>query len=129
MQPRSRAPLLFRTIGALLTLALSVGAPGTALALDSHKAITQYVHERWGADRGFSQRAYSMAQTPDGYVWIATLNGLFRFDGVRFTLFDTTSGVVKQDYMWVLFVDRDGALWIGTYGGGLTRYKDGRFTT
>ena len=129
MQPRSRTPLLFRTIGALLALAFVVGAPGTALALDSHKAITQYVHERWGAERGFAQRAYALAQTPDGYVWIATLNGLFRFDGVRFTLFDTTTGSVKQDYMWALFVDKEGALWIGTYGGGLARYKDGVFTT
>jgi signal transduction histidine kinase/ligand-binding sensor domain-containing protein/CheY-like chemotaxis protein len=114
---------------ALFVIITSLAARSTAWALDPDKAITQYVHDRWGTDRGFAQRAYSLAQTPDGYLWIATLNGLFRFDGVRFTLFDTTSGALKQDYSWVLFVDRAGTLWIGTYGGGLTRYKDGVFTT
>jgi signal transduction histidine kinase/ligand-binding sensor domain-containing protein/CheY-like chemotaxis protein len=113
----------------LIAMAVTIAGPSSAWALDPQKAISQYVHQKWGADRGFPQRAYSLAQTPDGYLWIATLNGLFRFDGVRFTLFDTTTGSVKQDYLWALLVDRDGALWIGTYGGGLTRYKNGTFTT
>src|SRR5919108_557973 len=131
MAERSRlhARLRRRTAAALLTTTVLAGAPPAASALDPQKAITQYVHDRWGAERGFPLRAYSLAQTPDGYLWIATLNGLFRFDGVRFTPFDTTTGAVRQDYIWVLFVDRSGALWIGTYGGGLTRYKDGTFTT
>jgi len=111
-----------------LIVAVVLQAP-SAWALDPQKAITQYVHHRWGGERGFAQRAYSLAQTPDGYVWVATLNGLFRFDGVRFTLFDTTRAAVKQDYIWTLFVDRDGVLWIGTYGGGLTSYKNGVFRT
>src|SRR5262249_3505389 len=103
----------------------------TASALDPRKTITQYVHMHWDADQGLPQRyALSIAQTPDGYLWIATLNGLARFDGDRFTVFDTTTtSAIKQGYIWVLFVDRDGVLWIGTYGGGLTRYKDGVFTT
>ncbi len=121
-----------RRVAAALAIAILVMVVDstTAWALDPQKAITQYVHTRWGSDQGFAQRAYAMAQTPDGYLWIGTLNGLFRFDGVRFTLFDTTNtAAIKQDYMWTLLVDREGALWIGTYGGGLSRYKNGVFTT
>jgi signal transduction histidine kinase/ligand-binding sensor domain-containing protein/CheY-like chemotaxis protein len=102
-----------------------------ALALDPRKSLTQYVHMHWDTEQGLPQRyALSVVQTPDGYLWVATINGLARFDGVNVTVFDSaTTSAIKQSYVWVLFVDKDGVLWIGTYGGGLTRYKDGTFST
>src|SRR5437667_7197695 len=57
----------------LIAMAVTIAGSSSAWALDPQKAISQYVHQRWGADRGFPQRAYSLAQTPDGYLWIATL--------------------------------------------------------
>ena len=72
---------------------------------------------------------FSIAQTPDGYLWLATAEGLARFDGVRFTTFDSTNTpAIKSNNVQPLLVDRAGALWIGTHAGGVTRYRDGRFT-
>jgi PAS domain S-box-containing protein len=100
-------------------------------AVDPQKAITQYAHYVWRAEDGLSQKdILSITQTRDGYLWLATLEGLLRFDGVRFTVFDkTNTSELRQSYIWTLFQDRAGSLWIGTYGGGLTRYHEGKFTT
>ncbi|HMJ63470.1 MAG TPA: two-component regulator propeller domain-containing protein, partial [Bryobacteraceae bacterium] len=69
--------------GALLLAALSARA-----SLDPSKALTQYVHRGWRADSGLPQNSVlAIAQTPDGYVWLGTEDGLVRFDGVRFTVF------------------------------------------
>ena len=115
----------------LVAVILAALCGSTAFALDPRKAITQYVHMHLDAEQGLPQRyALSIVQTPDGYLWVGTVNGLARFDGVRFTVFDTTTtAAIKQGYIWVLFVDKAGVLWVGTYGGGLTRYQDGIFTT
>ena len=101
-----------------------------ALALDPEKAITQYIHNWWGPEQGLTQKdVWAIVQTHDGYLWIGTMEGLLRFDGVSFTVFDkrNTPGL-KQSYILSLFVDSRGILWIGTKGGGLTQLKDGQFT-
>src|SRR5882724_1700048 len=114
----------------LAALACVVLHGSNAFALDPKKSVTQYVQTTWTADQGLpSGRVLSIAQTPDGYLWIATMLGLVRFDGAQFKVFDTTTTrALKHDYIWTLFVDKDGALWVGTYGGGLARYKDGVFS-
>jgi ligand-binding sensor domain-containing protein len=69
-----------------------------------------------------------VVQTPDGYLWLAIAEGIARFDGVRFTAFDTeNTPQIKSNNVQSLLVDRSGTLWIGTHGGGLSRYKDGQF--
>jgi ligand-binding sensor domain-containing protein len=56
----------------------------TAFALDPSLDISQYAHTAWTVRDGFSLgNIYAMAQTPDGYLWLGTEFGLFRFDGVR----------------------------------------------
>ncbi|MCP5054982.1 MAG: response regulator [bacterium] len=101
------------------------------LALDPSKRITQYVHDSWGLEDGLPQVSVeTILQTRDGYLWIGTQEGLVRFDGTRFTVFDTRN--VEQlvnNYIQRLYEDRSGNLWIGTYGGGLTRMSQGVFTT
>src|SRR5207302_11492032 len=57
----------------------------------------QYRFDRWTANNGLPQNAvYSILQTKDGYLWLTTLDGLVRYDGVRFTVFDksNTKGLV-----------------------------------
>ncbi len=72
----------------------------------------------------------AIAQTPDGYLWVGTNGGLARFDGARFTVFDRRSTPeLASDQCGPFLLDGSGALWIGTMGGGLTRYADGRFTS
>jgi signal transduction histidine kinase/ligand-binding sensor domain-containing protein/CheY-like chemotaxis protein len=100
------------------------------LGLDPHKPISQYVHKVWHSDDGLPQNsAQAMLQTNDGYVWIGTEEGLVRFNGVEFKVFnkDNTDAIRHNDVR-VLYQDREGALWIGTFGGGLVRYQDGQFT-
>lgn len=117
----------------LLIFAALLCFMGAARALDPHKAITQYIHTVWGADNGLpSGNSMVLAQTGDGYLWIGTFNGLFRFDGVTFTFFDeqTAPGMKQTAGIGVkaLYAGKDGSLWIGTNGRGLVHLKDGVFT-
>lgn len=71
----------------------------------------------------------AIAQTPDGYLWIGTYNGLARFDGVRFVTFDpVTTPALKNARITALFVDAWGTLWINTYDGSMTSLRNGIFT-
>jgi ligand-binding sensor domain-containing protein/signal transduction histidine kinase len=124
----------FRTVVALLAATLlpsAIGLTGSALALDPPKAITQYTRTVWQMEDGLPQNAIrAIAQTRDGYIWLGTEEGVVRFDGVRFTVFDkANTDALKNNYVFALYEDREGSLWVGTDGGGLTRLKDERFTT
>src|SRR5579864_8809589 len=103
-----------------------------SLSADNHRIpIVEYVHNVWQAAEGLPQNAVqAIAQTPDGYLWLATQEGLVRFDGVRLTVFDrkTTLEITNYD-MRALCVTKDGSLWIGTFLGDLVRMKDGKFTS
>lgn len=87
--------------------------------------------QAWSTEEGLPQSSvHSIAQTRDGYLWIATEGGLARFDGERFKVFDHAhEGAFQSDDICCLIVDAEGALWIGTadgvvrrQGGGFTRY-------
>jgi ligand-binding sensor domain-containing protein/signal transduction histidine kinase len=109
----------------------AVLAMGSAQALDPSLAVTQYALRTWTAAEGLPQNSVqAVAQTPDGYVWVGTQEGLARFDGVAFTVFNrANTPALRHNYVYALLVDRAGALWIGTNGGGVTRLHDGTFTT
>src|SRR3990172_968007 len=117
--------------GIVFLFFLHTSVVSTVFALDPNKAITQYVHDVWQIEQGLPQNSVQdIVQTRDGYLWLATQEGLVRFDGVRFTVFEkANTREMKHNWVWTLFEDRGGSLWIGTYGGGLTRFKDGKFTS
>jgi len=85
----------------------------------------------YGADEGLPQSSVmSVAQTPDGYLWIGTLmGGVSRFDGLRFVNFDL-EGTQGQGPTQVnrVFTDAEGRLWVNTFFG-LLRYEAGRFVS
>lgn len=93
-------------------------------------AVTQYKHDVWLPGDGLPQASVNaIAQTPDGYLWLGTYEGLARFDGVRFTTYDTANTpALGNNRVSALLTDRDGALWIGTDGGGLVRLAGRAFT-
>jgi signal transduction histidine kinase/ligand-binding sensor domain-containing protein/ActR/RegA family two-component response regulator len=102
--------------------------PATA-GLDPNKRISQYTRTVWAASDGLPQNTVQVVlQTRDGYIWLATEEGLVRFDGVKFEVFDqkTTPALPGKDVR-ALFEAPDGSLWIGMVGG-VARLKDGRFT-
>ena len=67
------------------------------LALDPSLDVSQYGHTAWTARDGFSVGAiFAMAQTPDGYLWLGTEFGLFRFDGLQRCPLATTGGAATS---------------------------------
>ena len=100
-----------------------------ALALDPAKAMSQYVHESWGTDRGFLGGAvYAISQSADGYLWIGTERGLVRFDGVRFMLIQRPlPDAPSFGPVLGLLSDAQGNLWIRFEGPHLLVYHDGIF--
>lgn len=114
-----------RLCAALIALA---SVPGSAFALDSAKLLTQYMLSSWEITQGLPQNTVEdIAQTADGYLWIATQEGLARFDGVRFTVFDRgNTPQLESNLINAVAADQRGALWIGT-GKGLVCLERGRF--
>lgn len=68
----------WRTVFAWIVI-LAVCEP--SLALGSDLQITQFAHTAWGTLEGAPRRIEAIAQTPDGYLWLGSEDGLFRFDG------------------------------------------------
>jgi ligand-binding sensor domain-containing protein/two-component sensor histidine kinase len=107
------------------TLATLVLAAALAHAGDSLPFSRRIWQSADGLPEDFAQ---SLAQTPDGYLWIGSSGGLVRFDGVRFTIFNgQNEPAFHDDSVYSLLASRDGTLWAGTEGGGLIRYRAGAF--
>lgn len=88
-----------------------------------------YFADVWTPENGLPDSSVSsIVQTPDGYLWIGTFNGLARFDGERFVTFDpANTPALTHARVRKLFVDSRGTLWINTYDGSLTTLRQGTF--
>jgi PAS domain S-box-containing protein len=113
---------------AVLSLAILVACCACAFALDPSLDISQYAHTAWKNRDGFTRGAiYSMAQTPDGYLWLGTEFGLVRFDGVGAVPWQPPDNQhLPPGPIYSLLVARDGTLWIGAKG--LASWKEGKLT-
>lgn len=98
-----------------------------AIALASEPP--RYTSRMWQTDDGLPQNTVqAIAQGRDGYLWAGTLRGLARFDGMRFTVFDSdNTPALKNSSITALCQSRAGSLWIGTGGGGLVEMRENRF--
>ena len=98
-------------------------------ALNPSLDVSQYAHKAWKVSEGFSKGAIrSIAQTPDGYLWLGTEFGLVRFDGVRTAPWQPAlEDHLPDTDIRSLSGARDGRLWIGTFRG-LASLKDGKLT-
>src|SRR5882724_9745448 len=96
------------------------------LTLSAGSTPAQYRFDSWTTDNGLPQNVvYAVTQTRDGYLWLTTFDGLVRYDGVRFTVFNrSNSKGLTSNRFSALFEDTDGTLWMGTIDGGLIRLRD-----
>lgn len=99
------------------------------ILLASSATDAQFQIESWTTDRGLPQNTvHSVVQTADGYLWLATLDGLVRFDGVKFTVFNkNNSKGIESNRFTRMIIDKRNNLWIGTENGSITRYQNGVF--
>lgn len=97
--------------------------------LDPAKALTQYIHQSWQADNGLPQSSVlAIAQTPDGYIWLGTEEGLASFDGVHFNVYEKrNTPELPSNTVTALLADDRQNLWIGTQADGLARLNHGHF--
>lgn len=115
-------------MGCVLAL-LAFWPAGARASLAPNIPLNKFFHQSWQTAQGLPQNSVlAIAQTPDGYLWLGTEEGLARFDGVRFTVFNKHTPGLLNNLIDCLLVDRTGNLWIGTDGGGLSRFAAGKFT-
>jgi len=112
-----------RRLRLLILLLLAVRAS----ALDPARPLDLYALDVWR--EGLPQyMVRTIVQTRDGYLWLGTMEGLVRFNGIDFEVFDTRNTPAMTDQrIHTLFEDNAGTLWIGTFGGGVVRERDGKF--
>jgi signal transduction histidine kinase/ligand-binding sensor domain-containing protein len=109
--------------------AFLAAAAGFVWGAVSLLTAAEYLVDGWGTENNLpSSTVTSIAQTPDGYLWVGTYDGLARFDGARFVTFDPVNKPeLSQPRIQGLFLDGSGTLWINTFRGGLTSYRNGVF--
>lgn len=112
---------------ALLALAMPLAilpAPG-ANALDPHRSIAQYKHTRWTVTGGAPPLIFALAQGRDGYLWIGSSIGLYRFDGAAFEKVALAPPNTDAQRISALLAARDGTIWAGYGNGKIATYRDG----
>lgn len=116
-------PLLAAMLGLyLLAPALSHAAPPALSAPEASPAALPTIpllHARWLARDGAPPNIQAIAQTPDGWLWLASPTGLFRFDGVAFSRYRPPPGVDMPVNIRRMGTLPDGRLWVAPYFGDL----------
>ncbi|MGO9084631.1 MAG: two-component regulator propeller domain-containing protein [Candidatus Sulfotelmatobacter sp.] len=106
-----------------------MGLVSLAHGLDPNRSLSQYVREYWNIESKFPGGAVNaVTQTNDGYLWIGTDKGLFRFDGFNFVQisFSPIGGASNVPILGLL-TDASGNLWVRVQGSDVLRQKNGKF--
>jgi signal transduction histidine kinase/ligand-binding sensor domain-containing protein len=96
-------------------------------AINPDRDIHQLAHRSWGERDGYPGQPMAMAQTTDGFLWLGTVDGLFRFDGIHFERYASRSGdkLPEAGAVTSLLAVPDGSLWIGYQGVGIKVLRNG----
>jgi len=95
------------------------------------RSSLEYLPRVWQTDEGLPNNCVqALAQTPDGYLWVGTREGLARFNGLDFSIFkDLSRPEIKAASITALCAAADGTLWIGTEHGAVVQWRHGQFST
>ena len=97
--------------------------------IDRDQKLAELYHTAWTFRDGAPAEIWALAQTTDGFLWLGTATGLFRFDGIRFEPYKPQSGqAFPQRGVASLLAAPDGGLWVGYWYGGISFIKNGRVT-
>ena len=97
--------------------------------IDRDQKIAELYHTAWTFKDGAPAEIWALAQTTDGFLWLGTATGLFRFDGIRFEPYKPPSGrFFPQRSVASLFAVPDGGLWVGYWYGGVSFIRNGTVT-
>src|SRR5580704_14276585 len=108
-------------------LALMGGTRGSA-AWAAAPELTNFHHTMWTSEDGLGA-VFDIQQAADGYLWLTTSTGVFRFDGVRFqSVEEVTNGAVENGQIHSAFLSASGGVWLKTRAAGLLFWKDGRLS-
>lgn len=115
---------------AVLSACVATLAFPPVLARDAEKTIRQFVHTTWMVEHGAPPDIWALDQGPDGFLWLGTGSGLYRFDGISFERYRPQPGerLASIDITSVNALN-SGEIWIGYSGGGVSRLRDGHVTT
>ena len=117
---------ILQTLVIWLLLALTCSF---AAALDDHRTIAQFAHTAWGPKDGAPNVITSLAQSTDGYLWLGSPEGLYRFDGVTFEHYQPQSGeLLPTRTVRLLLAVSNGDLWIGYRSGEISLLRNGHAT-
>src|ERR1700691_3624613 len=107
---RTGKVMLLKGFPAAGLLLLCCWGEGTAFGLDTLKALTQYTRATWTQEDGLPQDAINaVVQTVDGYLWVGTEEGLARFDGYEFTVFNRNNSQLGSNSILALAAGKDGS--------------------
>ncbi|OAN58342.1 sensor histidine kinase [Sphingomonas sp. TDK1] len=109
----------------LLAPALLAAAPSPAQA-PVQPSIAQYDLRAWKLVDGAPPDIWALAQSRDGFLWLGTGAGLYRFDGITFEPIRPRIGHFPSRNITALLADPDGSLWIGHFAGQVSHLRDGR---
>lgn len=112
-------------LGSLLWGPLLLVQQAVASGPDPNRPIKQMRHASWNETSGLSGVVHSLAQAADGFLWIGTSTGLYRFDGLKFDPFLELAGDRPILEVGALLAASDGGLWIG-YRNGVAFLKQGK---
>jgi len=114
----------------LSVIVLSVSEGALAVSKIVEAKTSDYLIKKWTTEEGLPQNTVtSIVQTSDGYIWLGTFGGLARFDGVRFTVFDSINAPsLKSNRILSLYEDKWKRLWIGTETGEVYSFHSNTFT-
>jgi signal transduction histidine kinase/ligand-binding sensor domain-containing protein len=113
-----------RLLALTLFLAIAEASPAHDAAFTGQR-LDQFKRSVWGEDQGAPSNIHALAQSPDGFLWLGTTNGLYRFDGITFEQAYIEDGIARSVDIHTLYRSSSGLLFVGHDWGGISIVRNG----